>query len=812
MFKRILSCLLVLMLITAFLPASAFQAAAATQYGRMEIEMSALAGNKPYIKVTFKIQPEEVEFVLVPAGTKAADVSTATSLKMVENFGSWRYDFNSDDEVLDKGDFNLWFFIDGSSEPITDNKCWRAIGGDVHYYETFKGLDPIRAYAEVTGWTKTDFSMYIYSVFGATKLELVKKAGGNVILLENITKVGTRTYNFPAGLTGTYILRYTRGDRSQDIGYISLLGGELPFAILGYDTKAKLEPSSSIGVIAGWGKDINLPIGILKAYVFVAYEDFDYATELYLINKDTGSETFLARSFEANGTLGANVSVETDDKGRWINGGMYDFELIITTKPADGMYLLRVKRGKEAVNIWQFEMFNGVLYGMDPGETPIKPTTVDDPTLANEYYRIFILGETIEATGTSYYSLDGGKKWQPISSMAEYNKRNPKTGQLNSSKIFDKGFELWFSDTAPTGKNMPDSAKLIKFPKVGKRPKSAKLAVDYQLAHLGSDGVLSFDFYDENLWVPVKKGTTEMLSEGYLYRYGGVKETNKGDLKQTGKPDWADRYYILDSKGIPIPESDEENGGIRYSETSDRVSYKTIKENYFVSTIPYIEGGVYYPASKPAKLAVSSYLKPKAMKIDYKKETIKLVAGAVFEDKRIYNGIVPATTAKSKTDGVISVTEMLDNDWLNGSYQIVPTSKKPASCPVFWEFAYRGDMMELDKEGDRAKEINITEYGKFTPSKALEFRESGGKWGSFKAPKSGGASYEYRTKCTAKGGKLMFDSEWLMIDSMVFKKEYEDFVWAAGKTQTFEYKWGVNYKAKNGKTPTKDGVEWTNIG
>lgn len=810
--KRVLSCILVMAMIAGLFPATVFHAAAAeTPYGRIDIEMSTRSG-QPYIKVDFKIQPTAVKISIVPAGTKPADISTATSIDMSDNFGSWEYYFDSADIISDIGDFNIWFFIDDDTEPVTDNMCWRAFGGSVNYYITFNGLDPARSYAEVTGWTTTTFTLTAYSILGETYFELIKRADGTVVKKVDVTHAGTETYTFDTDWTGSYILRYTRDGKSQNIGYISLLGGKLPFAVLRYSTKAKLDSSNSSGSITGWSKGENSPTGNLKVNVYVENEDFDNTTELYLVNKDSGTETSLAKSFE-NGELSDNITVETDEYGRWVRGAEYIFSIAIDEKPAEGFYLLRVKRGNETVDIWQFEMFCGQLYSMDPGETPIKPLSANDPAMLTEYYRIFVLGEAFEiSTATSYYSIDGGNKWQTIGNITEYKKRDPKTGQLTSSKIFDKGFELWLSDTAPVGKKMPDSAKLIKFPKVCKRPNGPKLEVNYQLAHMGSDGVLNFECYDENLWVPVKKGTTELLSEGYIYRHGGVKETNRGDLKQTGKPDWEDKYYKLDAAGIPIPESDEENGGIKYSETSDRISYKSIKENYFVSAAPYVKDGVYYPASKPVKLAVSSYLKPKAMKIDYKKETLKLAAGAVFDDNRIYSGIVSVEVAKSKTSGVISVTEMLDNNWLDGSYQFVPTAKKPASCPVNWEFAYRGEMMELDKDGDRAKDVNITEYGKFTPSKALEFRQNGGKWGGFKAPNSGGTKYEYRTKATAKSGKLMFEGDWWMCDSIILKREDEEEVWAAGKVQTFEYGWGKNYKTKNGKTPTKEGIEWTNIG
>lgn len=825
--KRILSFLLTLAIITAFLPLSSFEVtAAATQNSRIAISasnVSTIEGNKPYIEVILKkakIAPSKVAVAVVAAGSGSEDVLAASRFDMSENDDKWTFQFDTAAALSSIGDVNLWFFVD-DKEPISDNKCWRVDGNNPTYYFSLRGLNPKRLYASVTE-TPMGYTLTAYSVIGDTYFEFVKQETGVAATgtRVDIATAGSLTYDIP-DLTGGYMLRYTRDGISQDIAYFRLLGGKLPLGISkAVAMKAELGHSGSEGSIDGWSTGEGSPNGRLKAWVSVNNEDFDYPVELYIVNKDTKEETFLAKSMD-NGVLdAATIDAQAENPYNWgYNRNVrYFFDITIDTKFADGIYLLRARRGNDYIDIWQYEMFNGQLHGMTSGETPIKPLSVDDSAPANEYCRIFLQDESfVTSTATSYFSLDGGKKWLPLSDMGNYKKRDSKTGQLMSSKVFDKGFELWLSDTAPVSGKMPDSAKLIKFPKVGKRSGAPKLEVNYQLAHMNSDGTLNFDYYDENLWVVVEKGKTVPLGEGYLFYYGGQTENNQGYIKQTGKPDWEFGSYELPSTGIPIPESDEDNGGIMYSETSDKVSYKSIKEYYFVSTVPYIKDGVYYPASKPAKLAVSSYAKPPAMKIDYKKETMKLIAGAVFEDKQIYNGIVSVQTAKSKTEGVVSVTEMLDNDCLEGSYQIAPTAKKPASCPVFWSFAYRGtDIMELDSDSYKDKEVNITEYGKFTPSKALEFRQetegSWSNWGGFKAPKSAGQEVEYRTKATAKSGKLIFEGEWWMDDSVILKSEDEVEVWAAGEPQAFQYRWGKSYETQNGKAPTKDGVEWTNIG
>ncbi|MCL1820411.1 MAG: hypothetical protein FWG36_07135 [Oscillospiraceae bacterium] len=824
--KRFICCFISLLFIT--LPIIEVQAkAAVTSDDRVSVSqtiISRFVAGQTSLNVIFNIGKrasvaniDEVYVAVVPAGAEKP-TATDSSMKMMEGEGTfWKCLFDTD-ILYGIGDFNLWFFVDGLS-PMTDNKCWRA-SNRTGYFDSFRGLDPIRPYASVNaGYFGSTFTLTAHSVIeGSTKIELVKRGDEtNIVYTIAINAAGTTTHSIP-NLNGGYILRYTKGDKSQDLAYLRILGGKLPFGLTyGTPRKAEVLPYSSEGAIIGWSKGEDKVSGMLVAIVSVANEDFDHNVELYLVDKDSADSTSIGKTAE-NGTLTSIATVDTGILGGWNPQGpvRYFINVTIDSKPDDGTYLLQVRRGSETVDIYQFEMFNGVLYDMLPGEMPIKPLSVNDPDLLNEYYRIFIYGETVEAaTATSYFSIDGGKKWKPISELSNYAKRD-KNGQQGYNKVFNKGFELWLSDKSPVKKDMPEDAKIIKFPQVGKRQKTAKLEVNYQLAHM-VNGVLAFEFGDENLWLPVEKGSSEPLRGGYIYRYGGTREDNQGYTKQTGKPDYFDRYYNLGTEGIPIPESDEDNGGVKFSESeySERISYRSIKENYFVSAVPYIDGGTYYPASKPAKLAVSSYIKPKAMKADYKKETLKLVAGAVFEDPRFYNGIVSVETAKNKSEAIISITSMLDDDCLEASYQIVPMGKKPASCPVYWELAYRGTgMMELYSEMERDREINITEYGKFRPSKALQFRLKGDeKWGGFKAPKSGGVEYEFRSKATAKSGKMMFEGdEWYIFDSIVFKRDDEWEVWAAGKVLPFEYGWGTAYETKNGKTPGKEGIEWTNIG
>jgi hypothetical protein len=729
--------------------------------------------------------------------------------------------------TLPIGDYNIYLFINDAA-PVTLNICWRVTRSTtlLPLVQSFSGLDPRRNSADVLITTTPpdrplQFSLLSFSVKGETYLEYVKRETGQVVGAKiNITETGISTHTFP-NLTGSYILRYTIDGESQNISYVRLLGGMLYFGLPdGWPSSARIGVIESRGIVNWTNSSDVTQGGNVNAQITVLGEDFDYPVEFSIVNKTTGAVVGSAhKSFEDGKINEPTVKDITDNKysSMFLT---YDINYSLGgTVFGDGMYVGRAKRNKEEFDIFQFEVFKGRAFDMAPGETPILPLSADNPDWNNDYNRIFILGEAFVSTSSSitHYSVDGGKKWQPISEMSKLREVDTKTGRLNSAKVFDRGFELWLSDTAPSGKRMSDSANLIKFPKVGKRPGAPRLEVNYQLAHM-VDGVLDFDVWDENLWVPVERGKTELLNDrAYFYVNEGVKENSHGDERPSGKPNWAGGIFPMFNSGMPIPESCCCNGGIREieSERSERIVYRSIRQSYFVFRAPQVSGSVFFPASKPARLGVSSYLKPPSMRINYKSETMKLRAGIVFEDKRIFDGVVDAATARDKTKNIINVTELL-NEGFEASYQVAPTAKRPASGPVEWYPAERGEEF-TDEFSNR--EQNVIVNGKFRPSRVVEFRQktSSGwpeKWGSFRAPKTGTEEYEFRAKATARGGRLMFDGDmWIIDDSIAFKRiegEMDEIeVWAAGKAHTFEYRWGTNYHTTNGKTPTKPGIEWT---
>ena len=253
-------------------------------------------------------------------------------------------------------------------------------------------------------------------------------------------------------------------------------------------------------------------------------------------------------------------------------------------------------------------------------------------------------GYNIEA-----YSIDGGTTWKAGS-----------FSDKDFSKLLNKGGELWlcFKDYNSNAKKPQGSGNqhnIIAFAKINERPKKApKLAVNY-LLDADTTGETS------GYWLLTAKGGTTAL-RGSELQIGKADTTNK-KVDENG----FGQFYDAPNHGIPV---EEYNGS------------KVTKPVYLVRYAPNENtDGSFTPASKTAKIKVSSNLKTTKYVIKEKAEktkndvvtkpakaTIKVKANTYIS----INGETTLYTAKKEID-VLNVTGTIEL-WQGA------TAKKPATA------------------------------------------------------------------------------------------------------------------------------------
>jgi hypothetical protein len=723
---------------------------------------------------------EDVKIAIVPAGTPPGDITEAQKLPVKRVNNGLRSPFRVAVNILAYliGDHNVYVFAEGMSAPITDGKCYRFRRQGIPII--WEGLDPLRSFAVLEGTGVLNqfvLNVYFYSP-NRTFAELAAP-DGSTVLREPINSVGLLTFNIPAGLSGAYLLRVTGDDGGswQSLSYLLLLNSDImnrrsfgtTIDILHRKPSGLFNSRISSAEIR-LVETLSSPMTLISAQV-VLEEDFEADTELVL-GKLAGGEvtdTVLLLS-SADAPFAQDVNMVWRSFG-WEGYSfpsrypfIYTFRYDLGAVPLEAgrIYALIARRGGQTMELCRFEALSEkYVLPIARGELIVAPSSSDlefippdDENPRRVPPRIMLTeGRIIIPEGVKSYTTDG-RKWRNIETL----------NSAGMNRLFDKGMTLTFSDAEVSkgAKAPPADSGYIKFPGINRRGKAPKVGIDYALAHT-VNGKVVFDVFDENLWVAVARGTTNILSEGYMYyEEGWSGERDRG----TGRPNFTRGADLLYKEGMPIFESDYDyDSG---DNDSDFFSYRTTRTSYFITTVPGQAGDAYNPPSRPARLRVSSLIKPKTVKTNYKRETVRLPAGAVVEDPSIYRGIVTAEDAKNP----VSITPLLDSRFPGFAYVMAPTAKKPASVFVDVQFAPRNPgrtpaaVWEMEKDGRSVREIFVNEStGRLRVGRGIEFRKKGSeRWGRFKIPKDPNEEWEYRFKATARGSRMMNDFEMFFID------------------------------------------------
>lgn len=182
------------------------------------------------------------------------------------------------------------------------------------------------------------------------------------------------------------------------------------------------------------------------------------------------------------------------------------------------------------------------------------------------------------------YSVDGGRKWKfsPLSNK-----------QL--ATLLNKGMTLWMADDYDDNTKVPpSSARIIKFPSIGARPKLEKPTVNYTY-YKGSPWLNSSSAEKYDRWTISQKGKEAPLAAaGLQIAYAnGTAPSSKG---------WG---------------SMDTTSGMKLRSGKSKISY-------LLRIPPVASGGTYTPASKNAKITPVNIPAAPKLKVDYKKSIIKL--------------------------------------------------------------------------------------------------------------------------------------------------------------------------------------------
>ncbi|GHV32573.1 hypothetical protein FACS18949_03910 [Clostridia bacterium] len=434
--------------------------------------------------------------------------------------------------------------------------------------------------------------------------------------------------------------------------------------------------------------------GYANAFALTSYyAQFDVAS---YCGTATGGEPHRWNVAELGGVKKLIDVTWDDGKNTW----SYDYFLTDTAK---------------SKRVWDGEQDNFYDYLHDNYTPPeVEPITTEYAVFAENnraaYIDLSYFGDERLVSGitTAAYSADGGLKW--------------KKGEIKSlAKLLNKDTKLWITDSYDTKKRRPaEGASVIKFPKISARPKGNvdRLVVNYQLTADPSG-------FSYGAWImATKAGVVPENIESYA-----ITESEDGRT-----PDYA--WWKMSRDG------------------EDLLDYKT---KYLVCALPVTEEGQYRPAGKVFKFAVAPYSEPPAVKVDYKKEVIKLKAGQVLfggSYKELESDGVPLevngnVTMKPKMlivaagKGVtVSLAEYLAEETTKLTIWKLATARKPMSDT--------GDVWLAARAVLDTKTLNAS-GGKLTLDAKYEVF-GGIKWG--KLPKlSAAQTFDIRLKSTVKSGR-----------------------------------------------------------
>ncbi len=340
------------------------------------------------------------------------------------------------------------------------------------------------------------------------------------------------------------------------------------------------------------------------------------------------------------------------------------------------------------------------------------------------------------------YSVNAGASWKVGTPVVK--------GTI--SKFLDKGGELWLAETYIKATKTP-AGDIYKFPAIQKRPPAIKLMPNFWAAHLTESG-LNFTETTQNKWVLSLMNFDAVMVDRMI-----INESLDGK-----KP--SESWIPMPVEGIAVKDLPE-NG-------------KPKNTVYFYRQEPMIEEWGILPASKIMKVSVPTLQKPKAPKVDYKKEILKGAVGMGFS---FMDGILDKYAAKTSIDiNAITIngtqTSLLDVG--SFTFWTAPTQRKPASPVVTYTLLSRA-VLE-----DQALSVS---RGKVTVDKSMEVFAA--TWG--RMPTVTGASgtgFDVRLKATGKAtSKIHYISDkWTLIDTEGA---------AASKIGSLTYTWDVYDVDKN---------------
>jgi alpha-tubulin suppressor-like RCC1 family protein len=318
----------------------------------------------------------------------------------------------------------------------------------------------------------------------------------------------------------------------------------------------------------------------------------------------------------------------------------------------------------EPVQIWpgaqNFSPFcrDGIFY---PEQDLIVPGFLDGELA--EGFEINLTKETIKADGypVAAFSTDGGKKWKRLKGQFDGNK---------FAKLLNKGMTLHVTDAfnfkaVKDGKNVvqakgtfPPGTKVVKFAKIGPRPKMGKFTLNYGIFP-DKTGTTAGG------WALSAKGDMKPLQDGWQ-----VGTTDAPKAKSVGTPGFGvfckgagECLHEIKCRGIPVKKPDTD---------------KPFKTGYIIRTAPELKGNVYIPASKQKRIAALSEIKETKYTIKEKDAKKDRPATAALNIKantyiRINGGTARYYEVKTK-ENVLPVTGTIEI-W-SGATVKRPSSRK----------------------------------------------------------------------------------------------------------------------------------------
>ncbi|MCL2086142.1 MAG: Ig-like domain-containing protein [Oscillospiraceae bacterium] len=213
----------------------------------------------------------------------------------------------------------------------------------------------------------------------------------------------------------------------------------------------------------------------------------------------------------------------------------------------------------------------------------------------NVVSRINLSKDTITLPAEGYtiqaFSTDGGNQWKNISPTSFSNS--------NFSKMLNRDFTLWLTDKYNTQtRQPPNDANIVRFATIGARPKTPRLAVNYDFG-------LSVEEYQ---WAVVSRERGANPTEAVVKGIGVAKANDKGTAV-------SDEGYGTYYDGITLAKLS---------------GNRATRSRYYVRTEPTYDGTTYTAASRPARITVNGEQRAPKYRVNYRTETIKLREGDVI--------------------------------------------------------------------------------------------------------------------------------------------------------------------------------------